>query len=158
MGINMFSEEDKAYMQCAIELAQKAFDQNEVPVGAVLVHKNKIIAKNYNQPITLCDPTAHAEMLVLREGAKALGNYRLLNTTLYVTLEPCAMCAMALVHARVGKLVYAADDLRTGAVKSVFHLAHHEKLNHQIACEGGLMQEASTHLLQSFFQKRRQHK
>lgn len=142
-------------MQRAYELAEQAAKENEVPVGAVLVLDNEIIAESYNQPIKLHDPTAHAEILVIREAAKKLENYRLINSTLYVTLEPCPMCTAAMVHARIKKLIYATDDLRTGAIKSVFHLANHAQLNHRIQCESGLLAEECEHLLKSFFQQRR---
>lgn len=151
----MLLAQDQRYMQHALTLAKTAAQVGEVPVGAVLVYQNEIIAEAYNQPITHCDPTAHAEILVLRAGAKYLKNYRLLNTTLYVTLEPCAMCAMAMVHARVTRLVYGADDLRTGAVRSLLHLTQHEKLNHSIECEAGMLAEESRQLLQNFFRERR---
>lgn len=154
----MLLSQDHHFMQRALALARQAAEMGEVPVGAVIVYQNDIIAEAYNQPITQCDPTAHAEIIVLREAAKKLKNYRLVDSTLYVTLEPCAMCAMAMVHARVNRLVYAADDLRTGAVKSLFHITHHEKLNHRIACESGLLAEESQALLQTFFQMRRDKK
>ncbi len=151
----MFSAQDHHFMQEALMEAEKAQAHGEVPVGAVLVHDNTIIARAFNQPIALNDPTAHAEILVLQSAAKMLNNYRLLDTTLYVTLEPCPMCAGALVHARVRKLIYGTDDLRTGAVKSVFQIAQHPKLNHRLICEGGLCEEQCATLLQHFFKQQR---
>lgn len=149
------SARDEEFMQEALAQARLAEAAGEVPVGAVLVKEGCIVAKAHNQPITECDPTAHAEIQVLRQAAKALGNYRLLDTTLYVTLEPCAMCAMALVHARVKRLVFAASDPRTGACGSVFQLASHEALNHRLIVESGVLAESSSALLQAFFRSRR---
>lgn len=151
----MFSAHDHHFMQEALIEAEKAKAHGEVPVGAVLVYDNNIIARAFNQPISLNDPTAHAEILVLQSAAKMLNNYRLLDTTLYVTLEPCPMCAGALVHARVRKLIYGTEDLRTGAVKSVFQIAQHPKLNHRLICEGGLSEEQCATLLQHFFKQQR---
>ena len=146
---------DLQYMQQALELAREAQINNEVPIGAVLVLNHEIIATAFNQPITQCDPTAHAEILALRTGAKKGGNYRLLNTTLYVTLEPCAMCAAALVHARVKRVVFAAVDPKAGAVVSHFNLLDTPILNHKIAWEQGLLADESSELLKTFFKARR---
>ncbi|PIQ43998.1 MAG: tRNA adenosine(34) deaminase TadA [Gammaproteobacteria bacterium CG11_big_fil_rev_8_21_14_0_20_46_22] len=146
---------DEEFMHEALAQARLAELAGEVPVGAVLVKEGHIIAKAHNQPISECDPTAHAEIQVLRQAAKALGNYRLLDTTLYVTLEPCAMCAMALVHARVKRLVFAASDPRTGACGSVFQLASNEALNHRLSIESGVLAESASSLLQAFFKSRR---
>ena len=146
---------DLQYMQQALKLAREAQVNNEVPIGAVLVHNDEIIATTFNQPITQCDPTAHAEILALREGAKKLDNYRLLNTTLYVTLEPCAMCAAALVHARVKRLVFAAADPKAGAVVSHFQLLDSPILNHKVAWEQGVLADESAELLKGFFKARR---
>ncbi|MSP53106.1 MAG: tRNA adenosine(34) deaminase TadA [Gammaproteobacteria bacterium] len=146
---------DLQYMQQALELAREAQINNEVPIGAVLVLDNEIIATAFNQPITQCDPTAHAEILALRTGAKKGENYRLLNTTLYVTLEPCAMCAAALVHARVKRVVFAAVDPKAGAVVSHFNLLDTPILNHKIAWEQGLLADESSELLKTFFKARR---
>ncbi|OGT30975.1 MAG: hypothetical protein A3E87_08275 [Gammaproteobacteria bacterium RIFCSPHIGHO2_12_FULL_35_23] len=142
-------------MRQALELAKQAKGEGEVPVGAVLTLNDLPIATAYNQSITHQDPTAHAEIIVLREAAKILKNYRLVNTVLYVTLEPCAMCAGALIHARVKRLIYATADPRTGACGSIFNLINHQALNHQIQYESGLLAEESKLLLQQFFQKRR---
>ena len=132
-------KDDEYFMQEALAQAQLAFDCDEVPVGAVLVKDNQIIARAHNQSITNNDPTAHAEILALREAASVLKNYRLIDTTLYVTLEPCAMCAMALVHARVKYLVFAASDPRTGACGSVFQIASDSNLNHQLNVSQGVL-------------------
>jgi tRNA(adenine34) deaminase len=155
MGIASIIKDDYYWMGEAIAQAKLAQQQGEVPVGAVLVANNECIASAFNQPISTNDPTAHAEMLVLREAAKQLNNYRLLDTTLYVTLEPCAMCAMAMVHARVGRLVYGAKEPRSGAAGSVFNLVHHEKLNHKIQWDDGIRAGECEQLLQDFFQIRR---
>jgi tRNA(adenine34) deaminase len=143
------------FMQLALEQARYAESQGEVPVGAVLVKDNTIIAKGYNQPILSCDPTAHAEIIALREGANVLNNYRLLDTTLYVTLEPCVMCIGAILHARVGMLVYAATDPKAGAIESVFKVADAPQLNHRIDCVSGVLAKESSQLLTNFFRKRR---
>ena len=147
--------DDQFYMQRAIELAKKAAQNQEVPVGAVLVLENKIISEGWNRPIMSCDPTAHAEIVALREGAKQLNNYRLINTTLYVTLEPCAMCVGALVHARVKRVVFGAFDTKAGAVQSVFPLGSATQFNHRIEYLGGLLGETCGELLSGFFKARR---
>lgn len=150
-----FSEQDYLWMQRAIELAKIAEENNEVPVGAVLVHENKIIGEGWNQPISSCDPSAHAEIIALRKGAETLQNYRLINTTLYVSLEPCIMCMGAIVHARVKRLIFGAADPKTGAVQSVFQIGGTNKLNHVVQCEGGLLAEDCGGLLINFFKNRR---
>lgn len=146
---------DIEWMQKALDLAQKAQASGEVPIGAVLVHENTLIGEGFNQPIQLNDPTAHAEIMALRAGAKILNNYRLLDTTLYVTLEPCAMCVGAILHARVKRLVFGAFDPRAGAIESVFQIASEPKLNHRLMSEGGILAEESGNLLKSFFRARR---
>lgn len=146
---------DSDWMLRAFDLALKAEKANEVPVGAVLVHNNRIIGEGCNQPISACDPSAHAEIIALRQGAVTQHNYRLIDTTLYVTLEPCAMCAGALIHARVKRLVFGAFDLRAGAVASVFHLLNEAALNHHVEWRGGVMQAECASLLTNFFKKRR---
>ena len=143
------------WMQKALELAQKAEEQGEVPVGAVLVKDNEIIGQGFNQPISTHDPSAHAEIIALRQAAKQIKNYRLVDTTMYVTLEPCAMCAMAMVHARVKTLIYAASEPRTGADGSLYQLLQHQGHNHQIEVISGIMQEESSELLKAFFKQRR---
>ena len=139
----------------AIELARKAEVAGEVPVGAVIVKEGEVVAEGWNRPIGTCDPTAHAEMVALRAAGAALGSYRLTGTTLYVTLEPCAMCASAMVHARVRRLVFAATDPRAGAAGSVFNIVQHPALNHRIECTGGVLAEECGALLRQFFLARR---
>lgn len=146
---------DNYYLQQALELAQQAEEQGEVPVGALLVWNNEIIAKGWNQSITNSDPTAHAEIIALRQGAQHLKNYRLLDSTLYVTLEPCAMCIGAIIHARVKRLVFGAYDPRAGAVSSVFTIPEAPQLNHRVEILGGVMHDACGDLLRRFFKKRR---
>ncbi|RUO27124.1 tRNA adenosine(34) deaminase TadA [Aliidiomarina minuta] len=143
------------YMRQALDLAAKAESQGEVPVGAVLVHGDKVIGEGYNQVITRADPSAHAEMLAIREAAAVLGNYRLLDCTLYVTLEPCAMCAGLLVHSRITQLVYGAADPKAGACGSQLNLVQHAKLNHQVAITSGILQDECSHRLSAFFRQRR---
>lgn len=147
--------DDERFMTRALELAHAAEAAGEVPVGAVLVHEGEILAEGWNRPISTCDPTAHAEMVVLRAGAQRLQGYRLLGTTLYVTLEPCAMCAGAMVHARVRRLVYAATDPRAGAAGSVFNIVQHTALNHRLECTGGVLAAEAGELLRAFFVARR---
>ncbi len=143
-------------MERALTFARRAAEEGEVPVGAVLVGgAGDVLAESGNAPIARHDPSAHAEMLVLRAAGATLGNYRLPNTTLYVTLEPCPMCAGALVHARVARVVYAAADPRSGACGSVFDLTQSSELNHRIEVTGGLMADESSHLLTAFFTERR---
>ena len=142
-------------MQRAIELAREAEQRGEVPVGAVLVKDNQVIGEGYNAPIATHDPSAHAEIQAIRAAASALGNYRLLNTTLYVTVEPCVMCAGAIVHARIGELVYGASEPRSGAVGSVFNLLQSDALNHQVTIRSGVLKQECASLLKNFFQQRR---
>lgn len=143
-------------MRLALGLAERARSQGEVPVGAVVVHRDELLAEGWNQSITLNDPTAHAEILALREAGHELKNYRLCDTTLYVTLEPCAMCLTAMVHARIGRLVFGAYDHKTGAVASSFSLLEQMHFNHQFPCEGGVLAEACGTMLSSFFKERRE--
>jgi tRNA(adenine34) deaminase len=142
-------------MEYALMLARRAADQGEVPVGAVLVRAGEILGEGFNRPISACDPTAHAEIVALREAAAQIGNYRLLDATLYVTLEPCAMCAGAIVHARVRRLVYGAADPRAGACGTVFNLVQSERLNHRVEVAGGMLEEPCAEQLRSFFRCRR---
>lgn len=147
------------YMTVALAEASCAAERGEVPIGAVLVDKaGQIIAQNGNRTIELCDPGAHAEMLVLRQAGRLKGNYRLPDTTLYVTLEPCVMCAGALVHARVSRLVYGAVDPKAGGVVSLFQVGQDARLNHLLTVEGGLLAEESAALLKDFFQQKRAEK
>jgi tRNA(adenine34) deaminase len=149
------TEAHSFFMTRALELAREAERAGEVPVGAVIVKDGSIIAEGWNRPITTQDPTAHAEIVALRAAAQALSNYRLLDTTLYVTLEPCAMCASAMIHARVKRLVYGATDPRAGAAGSIFNIVQHSALNHRIDCEAGVMAEECGALLRGFFVARR---
>ena len=142
-------------MRQAIALAKRAEQEGEVPVGAVVVKGGEIIAEGWNRPITNHDPTAHAEIQAIRAAAKALGNYRLPGTTLYVTLEPCLMCMGAIIHARIQRVVYGATDPRAGAVKSVYTIADDRKLNHYVDVLGGLMAQECGELLRTFFRARR---
>jgi len=146
---------DLYFMARALELARGAQAADEVPVGAVIVKDGRIIAEGANQPIRTHDPTAHAEIVALRAAAQTLGSYRLLDTTLYVTLEPCPMCAGAMVHARVKRLVFATTDLRAGAAGTVFNIVQHPALNHRLECVGGVLAEPCRELLRSFFLARR---
>jgi tRNA(Arg) A34 adenosine deaminase TadA len=151
-----FSTQDAAFMQRAMAQARAAEAVDEVPVGAVLVGADgEILAEGHNLTISHSDPSAHAEMQVLREAGRKLGNYRLLDTTLYVTLEPCAMCAMALVHARVKRLVFAASDPKTGACGSVFDLLADARHNHKVIVEGGLLGEQAGTMLSAYFKAKR---
>jgi len=142
-------------MRLALDLAREAEDSGEVPVGCVLVARRELVGQARNSPIGLLDPTAHAEMLALRQGAIALGNYRLSDATLYCTLEPCPMCAGALVAARVSTLVFGARDLRFGGVRSKFQIADSPLLNHRVEIVEGVLGAESTAILQRFFKERR---
>ncbi|NGX14791.1 tRNA adenosine(34) deaminase TadA [Wenzhouxiangella sp. XN24] len=146
---------DERYMRQALEHAARAEAEGEVPVGAVLVADDRVVAADWNRCIALSDPTAHAELLVLRAGGQALGNYRLPGATLYVTLEPCAMCAGAMVHARIARLVYGAADPKTGAAGSVFDLLRTSQLNHRVEVTGGVLDDACGAVLRDFFRARR---
>lgn len=146
---------DEDWMQYALSLAKKAEQQDEVPVGAILVMDDECIAEGWNKPISSNDPTAHAEIMILRAASEQLQNYRLPGTTLYVTLEPCMMCAGALIHARVARVVYGASDPKAGAAGSVFELLGTDKLNHKIEITRGVMKDECASLLTSFFQRRR---
>ncbi|MBL1141837.1 MAG: tRNA adenosine(34) deaminase TadA [Proteobacteria bacterium] len=143
------------WMQRAFKLAEKAKSQDEVPVGAVIVLEDKIIGEGWNQPISANDPAAHAEIIALRNAGNNIGNYRLPDATMYVTLEPCAMCAGAIVHARLAKLIYATDDPKTGACGSIFNLLQTEELNHKVEIEKGILEEECRTLIQDFFKVKR---
>ena len=152
----MGDQSDIRFMRRALELARQAELEDEVPVGAVLVKEGEIIGEGWNRPIGAHDPSAHAEIQALRDGARRMGNYRLPGTTLYVTLEPCPMCAGAIIHARVARVVYAASDPRSGAAGSVFDLLPSDaRFNHRTECEGGVEAEASSDMLKKFFRARR---
>ena len=146
---------DTEYMQAALELAAQAAGTGEVPVGAVVVLEGAIIGRGYNQPIRQVDPTAHAEIMAMREASLTLGNYRLTDCDLYVTLEPCVMCAGAIINARIRRVIYGAQDPKTGACGSVMDLFAEQRLNHHAIVSGGLLAADSVVLLQDFFASRR---
>ena len=147
--------DDQKWMHEALVLAEHAMTKEEVPVGAVLLLEDKIIGKGWNQPISNNDPSAHAEIVALRSAAKTINNYRLLNSTLYVTLEPCLMCVGAILHARIKRLVFGAYDPKTGAAGSVFNILDDTRHNHVVEVQGGVLEEESSELLQKFFKQRR---
>lgn len=149
------NSDDQAWMRHAIRLAQRAEEQGEVPVGALLVRDGECIAEGWNQPIQLHDPSAHAEMQALRRAGQRLQNYRLLDTTLYVTLEPCVMCMGAIAHARVKRLVFGAYDPKRGAVCHALQLAEAPFLNHRVEWTGGVLERSCSELLSDFFKARR---
>ncbi len=155
-SIRPVDEADERWLRHAMSLAERAASEGEVPVGAVLVGADgTLLAEGWNRPIALHDPTAHAEIMAMRLGAAALGNYRLTGSTLYVTLEPCAMCAGAIIHARVGRLVYGAQDPKAGAVHSVYDLIARPQLNHVVAWQGGVLEAECAEQLRVFFRARR---
>lgn len=149
-------EQDQFWIEYAMQCANKAEAIGEVPVGAVVVLDNTLIAEGWNQSIQNNDPTAHAEMIALQRAGQAIGNYRLIEASLYVTLEPCAMCAGAMVHARVKRVVFGAYDAKTGAAGSVFNLVDAPQLNHQLLVEGGINRDECAQQISLFFKKRRQ--
>ena len=151
----MVEENYQYWMERALELARKAEAAGEVPVGAVLVKDNQLISEGWNQPITSHDATSHAEIMAMREAGIKLNNYRLIGTTMYVTLEPCSMCVGAMIHARVAKVVYAAPEPRTGALGGAFNLLEANQHNHIFEVESGLLAEDSKAMLQSFFKAKR---
>lgn len=146
---------DTAYMQEALRLAAQAAASGEVPVGAVVVKDGVIVGRGYNQPIAGSDPTAHAEVIAMRDAGKALGNYRLTDCDLYVTLEPCVMCAGAIMHARIRRLIYGARDPKTGACGSAINLFAQQHLNHHAEVSSGMLADDAVALLQDFFARRR---
>jgi tRNA(adenine34) deaminase len=147
---------DEFWMEEALRAAQRALEAGEVPVGAVVVHAGQIIGRGWNRNITDSDPTAHAEIVALRQAAARLGNHRLEECELFATIEPCPMCAGALVHSRVKRVVYGADDPKAGAIQSVLQVLNHPKLNHRTEVRGGVLAGRSAELLQSFFRSRRE--
>jgi tRNA(adenine34) deaminase len=151
----MTSSSDHRWMQQALELARRAETEGEVPVGAVLVLDNAIIGEGWNQPIAAHDPTAHAEINALRAVAAGVGNYRLPGAELYVTLEPCVMCAGAIIHARLARVVFGARDPKSGAAGSVFNILGTERLNHKVEVLGGVLESECAALLQNFFRNKR---
>jgi tRNA(adenine34) deaminase len=146
---------DESWMQQALALAREAERAGEVPVGAVVVRNGAILGRGFNRNISDSDPTAHAEVVALRQAARKLGNHRLEGCALFATIEPCAMCAGALVHARIARLIYGADDPKAGAVRSVMQVVNHSGLNHQMAVTRGVLGDECAQLLQQFFQARR---
>ncbi len=142
-------------MEEALRCAQRALEAGEVPVGAVVVCEARIVGRGWNRNLTDNDPTAHAEIVALREAGQNLGNHRLGDCDLFATIEPCAMCAGALIHARIRRLVYGADDPKAGAVHSVFELLNHAQLNHRVEVRGGVLTGRAAEMLQEFFRKRR---
>lgn len=146
---------DEEAMQAALAEARLAEEAGEVPIGAVVVFEGRIIGRGQNSLLRNLDPTAHAEIIAMRDAAKAVGNYRLLGCTLYVTLEPCAMCAGAMIHARLDRLVYAASDPKAGACGSVLTVLNHPQLNHQMQVEQGIAAEEAAEMLRAFFRERR---
>ena len=151
-------KEDEKWMRHALSLADKAEAMGEVPVGAVVVHNNNIIGEGWNSSITDSDPSAHAEMLATRQAAKHIENYRVVDATLYVTLEPCPMCAGMIVHARIARVVFGAPDLKTGAAGSVMQLLQHSALNHKVAVTPNVLQQACSEKISTFFRRRRAEK
>src|SRR5262244_3925357 len=146
---------DSGFMREALAEAHSAAAAGEVPIGAVLIHEDKILARSGNRTIRDCDPTAHAEMVVLREAARRIGNYRLANTALYVTVEPCSMCAGAIIQARVPGLIYGCDEPKGGAVRSCFEVLSHPLLNHRVNVAAGVLAQECAALLQDFFAAKR---
>ena len=146
---------DNHWMQHALHLAEQAAEQDEVPVGAVVVLDEEAVGEGWNQPISSCDPTAHAEIIALRDAARRIGNYRLTGATLYVTLEPCLMCVGAMIHARIGRVVFGASDPKRGAVNSTTRAFETQGLNHRVTFTGGVMASACAGRLHDFFRARR---
>jgi len=151
--MRMFTDDD--YMKIALEEAQKAAEKDEVPVGAVVVLSGSIIGRAHNMPISLHDPSAHAEMLALREAAETIGNYRLTGADLYVTLEPCIMCAGAIIQARLARVIFGARDQKYGAVASLYQVLTDQRLNHQVAVTEGILKEECGEIISRFFRGKR---
>lgn len=148
------AEKDREFMRLAIRQAESALEAGEVPVGAVLTLGNRVICA-FNSPISECDPTAHAEIMAIREAAEQIGNYRLAGAALYVTLEPCIMCAGAIIQARLARLVYGADDPKGGGIASLYRILEDKRLNHTVEVTGGVLKEACGEILSSFFRQKR---
>jgi tRNA(adenine34) deaminase len=153
--IRPVSTNHDAFMRAALEEARRGFDAGEVPIGAVVTLGGQIIGRGFNEPIRRVDPTAHAEIVALRDAATAVGNYRLGDTTLYVTIEPCMMCVGAMVHARVGTLVFGAAEPKAGAVVSAMRVHEHDALNHRLAVVGGVLEDDCRAIIQEFFKLKR---
>lgn len=146
---------DVEFMRAALEEARGAGERGEVPVGAVIVMEGRVVSRAGNRTIMHCDPTAHAEIVALREAAQRCGNYRLPGASLYVTIEPCAMCAGAMIQARIARLVYGAEDPKGGAVRTCFSILDHPQLNHRVEVTAGILADESAEILKSFFAERR---
>src|SRR6202158_6579165 len=146
---------DELWMEEALRAALRALEAGEVPVGAVVVCQGRVVGRGWNRNLSDCDPTAHAEIVALREAGRNVGNHRLVDCELFATIEPCAMCAGAAVHARVRRLVYGADDPKAGAIHSILQVVNHPSLNHEMDIRGGVLAGRSAELLQSFFKNRR---
>jgi tRNA(adenine34) deaminase len=146
---------DESWMKFALELAQQAQESGEIPVGAIIVQEEQIIGRGCNQPIKYHDPSAHAEMVAMRDAGQNISNYRLIDTTLYVTLEPCVMCTGALMHARVDRVVFGANDPKAGAAGGKFNLLEDPRFNHQINVTGGVLAEECAQILKQFFKSKR---
>jgi tRNA(adenine34) deaminase len=152
---NNEEDNDELWMEEALRAARRALAAGEVPVGAVIVHQGKVVGRGFNRNVLDSDPTAHAEVVALREAGAAIGNHRLSDCELFATIEPCAMCAGAMVHARIRRLVYGADDPKAGAVGSALHVLNHPALNHRIEVRGGVLAGRCAEILQEFFRSRR---
>jgi tRNA(adenine34) deaminase len=156
MFINQeLASDDELWMEEALRSAQRALEAGEVPVGAVVVHQGRIVGRGWNRNITDHDPSAHAEVMALRDAGAGVGNHRLTGCDLFVTIEPCAMCASAMVHARIKRLIYGADDPKAGAVRSLMQILNHPQLNHHIEVHSGVLAGRCVELLQTFFKSRR---
>lgn len=151
----MTTKNDELWMEEALRAAQRALEAGEVPVGAVVVCEERVVGRGWNRNITDSDPAAHAEIVALREAGATLGNHRLSNCELFATIEPCAMCAGAIVHARITRLIYGADDPKAGAVQSVMQVLNHPQLNHKVEVRSGVLAGRCAKLLQTFFKNRR---
>jgi tRNA(adenine34) deaminase len=149
------SHSDELWMEEALREAKRALALGEVPVGAVVVYEGRVVGRGCNRPLTSNDPTAHAEILALREAGQAIGNYRLLDCDLYVTVEPCAMCAGAITHARIRRLIYGAEDPKAGAVHSMLQVLNHPKFNHKVEVAAGVLAARCMDLMQTFFREKR---
>ena len=151
----MLANSDEEFMRAALALADEARERGEVPVGAVLVMDGEILGRGYNQPVSRNDPTAHAEVVALREAGRQSGNYRLPGSTMYVTIEPCQMCVGAMVHARVARVVYGTPEPKAGAIESAMRAHEHPSLNHRLAATGGVLETDCRDVIQAFFKERR---
>ena len=156
MGMDMMDMDmDEKFILLALEEAELAFSEDEVPVGAVITRGEEILAKSHNRLVSMNDPSAHAEILAIRRAAERTGNYRLTGTSLYVTLEPCIMCAGAIIQARVERVVFGADDPKTGGIVSLYNILNDKRLNHNVAIRGGVRKEACAEIMSRFFRQKR---